>query len=113
MNASVVQISVPNGIKNFYCPACGAVILGVDEGLAETLCEHVSFLVDWADELTVGDTLPPALVTAIEDAYPNGTEALADTLPDTAVVFKLIEPGRGGGHDGSEFVLGLDFLPAS
>lgn len=112
MSASVIQISVPNGIGNFYCPACGTAICVVDEGLAENLCEHVSFLVDWVDELTVGDAIPPALAAAIEDAYENGTEALAATLPDTAVVFELIEPGRGGGHDGSELVLGIDFLPA-
>ena len=112
MSASIVQITLPNGIGNFYCPACGAAICGVEEGLADTLCEHVSFLVDWVDELTVGDTLPPALAAAIEDAHENGTEALAATLPDTAVVFELIEPGRGGGHGGSELVLGVDFLPA-
>jgi hypothetical protein len=51
-------------------------------------------------------------MAAIEDTYPNGTEALAATLPDTALVFELIEPARVCGHDESKFVLGLDLFPA-
>lgn len=111
LTGSIARISSLEPIPEFHCPACGSPILVTDEGLADNYCEHLVFIRDWVAETYYGQQLDEKLVEALQAIEEDDVEAIASVLPTSAVVFALTETPRGGGHDGSEIVIAIDFLP--
>lgn len=111
LTGSIARISSLEPFPEFHCPACGAPILVSDEGLAENYCEHLVFIKDWVAETHYGEQLDKNLVETLQAIEEDDVEAIASVLPTSAVVFALTETPRGGGHDGSEIVIAIDFLP--
>jgi hypothetical protein len=111
LTSPVARISSSEPILEFYCPACGSPILVSDEGLADSYCEHLVFIRDWVGETHYGEQLDEKLVEALQTLEEDDVEAIASVLPTSAVVFVLTETTRGGGHDGSEIAIAIDFLP--
>lgn len=118
--ANVVEVEVENGDYTFHCPVCGISVIG-GEGYAEPECGHIRFFVDWIGEFwTPKDSLFDAKAKEtqdrirkqwkdVADSREDSVKALARLLPETAFVVNLVEPARGGGHDGSVVFVGIDF----
>lgn len=112
MTASIVHLSLDQGILHFHCPVCGVAIVESEIGLSEELCPHVVVIVDWIDELIVGPAVADELSESLQSAFDdddNAIEALAKNLPPTVVVFEMSEPNRGGGHTGDSITIAIDF----
>ena len=121
MAAPVASIEALNGFDSLHCPACGHIIFGEDQ-TDDGFCPHLVFFVDWVGELSFGHggeegastEEQERLLTAWEGAEDadQAVRAMADALPSHAVVLELVEPARGGGHDGSycaaAFLLGQE-----
>lgn len=121
----VVELIVENGLDRFHCPACGTGLLIPEEGFVESTCPHLRFFLDWVDEMYLAEAKSVAPAARAnqekllklwqdyqddESAYQE--EALAkliEALPGSAVVFRVEEPARGGGHDVSITYWGIDF----
>jgi hypothetical protein len=110
MTAATVSLSVGNGIPRFYCPFCAATVFDPDDGVAETLCNHVKVFVDWVGEPYFPLGATDDLVAKLEELDPGDPLELSAVFGEDTVVFELVEPGRGGGHDTSSclVVLGID-----
>ena len=108
MPAQIARLSLNSGINNFHCSVCGERLIDEENGLTDELCGHVVAVVDWIGELIVGPAATPKLAEAMNETE-HTAEALAKILPDTVVVFDFIEPPRGGGHDGEDLAIALDF----
>ena len=107
-----VEVSVDNGPGELRCLTCGAHVLKPEEGLAESLCNHVVFIEDWVGELS---HTRPDVTAALNNAYSSENDgynarrgAILDCLPSNSFVLELVEPGRGGGHDGSSLIVGFE-----
>jgi hypothetical protein len=130
--ASFVELAVENGFPSFYCPVSGVVLFNSEEGF-DPDADHSPFLrvfIDW-DESTVWladiDALPVDARGLQERLTTIFTRTLADeeksindaidecikAMPNSAAVFELHEPGRGGGHEGSVCYAFYDFAGAS
>ncbi len=110
MPATIVSLSVDNGLDRFYCPFCAAMVFDEESGLAEDFCGHVRVFVDWAGELIIPEGTASALSDQMYQTDCSDPTELAALFGDDSVVFELVEPGRGGGHDGGAclIVFGTD-----
>ena len=117
MAAPVASIEALNGFNSLHCPACGHTIFGEDQ-TDHGFCPHLVFFVDWVGELSFGHAGEEGelteeqerLLTAWEtaDGTEVGVRAMADLLPQHAVVLELVKTARGGGHDGSYCAAAFD-----
>ena len=117
MPASRVNIEVEGGVKNLHCPACAAPVFTDDGGVADELCDHVCFFIDWAGEITLASpdnyagadqerqTALVELVDETED-WDEFIERAAKTLPRSALILDLDEPE--GADEGSRAVVAFD-----
>lgn len=111
MCAQIVRMDLEYGIKHFHCAICGSTLVDGEAGITDEFCQHVVVLVDWVQQVMLGNGAAPELEQEIEAATENAdiVEALGKILGDTVVVFEFTEPGRGGGHVASSIVVALDF----
>ena len=117
MPARLANIELQYGLNAFYCPTCARPVLLPDEGLTETFCPHVAFIINWVGdwEPTEPAGLSPEAIEALEAAYddePDEESALtrvANMLPDRGLILTFTEPARGGGHQESSLTLGILF----
>lgn len=114
MSAQIVRLSIDYGIRRFHCAICGSAVVSPKNGLEERFCEHVVVVVDWVQNVILGAAAPDGLLDAMQaandEAADNTAAIIANILHDTAVVFELTEPGRGGGHDSAAIILAFDFF---
>jgi len=78
--------------------------------MADEFCPHIVAVIDWVDELHLGETNPADLAGDLEDAHGQGTDldTIAGLMNRSTIVFEFIDPASGGGHDGSSFVVAVD-----
>jgi len=120
MPASRVNIQVEGGVKNLHCPACAAPVFTDDRGVADDLCDHVCFFIDWAGEITLASpdnyggadrerqTALVELVDETED-WDEFIERAAKALPRSALVLDLDVPeGEEDEDGGSRAVVAFD-----
>lgn len=106
MPATTVSLTRLDGFPAFHCFHCGAVIFSED-GPAESLCRHVSVLWDSYGEPELGPAAGDGIAEKLDEVEEFGLEELSGVLGDSIVVFELIEPARGGGHDGYVFLVAI------
>lgn len=122
MPASIARLSIDGGVTRLHCPVTGRPVI-TDEGFDESAPQspHIRFFIDWAQTAWV----PPAaqlpehdrsthdkirnLLTNDELDQAELIEKCAKLLPNSCVIFELIEPARGGGHSGSVCYACFDF----
>jgi hypothetical protein len=109
MTAATVSLSIDDGAPRFYCPFCAATVFDDDDGVAEVLCKHVKVFVDWIGEPYYPAGATDDLAAQLEELDPSDLSELSALFGDDTVIFELVEPGRGGGHDTSSclVVLGI------
>jgi len=105
MPASFVSISLEHGVEQFYCPFCAAKVFDEEDGMAEDFCGHVKVFVDWARELIIPGAMANELADQLDEIDCGDPTELSAVFGDDAIVFELIEPGRGGGHDGGSWLV--------
>lgn len=100
-------VTVDRGARELRCISCGAHILIADEGTPEAFCKHVVFVENWVGDL---EHVRADVADALDAAYDSDDHraAILDALPDSCFVLEVVEPGRGGGHDGSTFTCGIE-----
>ena len=70
---------------DFFCPACGAILLG-PSGYAKNPCKHLAFY--WINEVGTLDHLSPALKDVLDMDWPKPyDEEFLALLPDRTLVF--------------------------
>jgi hypothetical protein len=117
MPAAIARLTIDNGIRSFFCPACGFALLKEEVGLEDSVCDHVIGVIDWLGEYQASPRFDnfasqiTALVEAHGDAETDALADIADVLSDSALVVEFCEPGRGGGHEGSVLTFILNFPP--
>ena len=120
MPAAHIRIEVAGGLDAFHCPACGTGVFSPDQGFVEGCCPHFRLFVDWVGEVWLAEPedLPEAARASQEAVWRVWLETggdvqaalprWAEALPASAVLLSLVEPWRGGGHEESRVVVGLD-----
>lgn len=107
MPATVASLKRTDGIDQFFCPFCAAVVFAEEDGMAETFCAHVRVFVDWVDEAHLPEDATVELSENLDEIDTSDPSELASLFGDDTVVFELVEPGRGGGHDGSTCLVAI------
>jgi hypothetical protein len=107
MPAVTVSLSRTDGFLDFYCFRCGAPILVADDGVADKFCQHVTVFVDWVGEATVAEGSRDELTDELDEVDPTDPTELAELFTDGTVIFELVEPARGAGHDGSTCLIAM------
>lgn len=119
--AGVVVVEAENGFSSLHCPRCGDVVF--DEEPREAFCSHLIFFIDWIAELYLSETPTPTIDASLlerlrtaweedEDAsIESAVSRMAELLPASAFVLQMVEPARGGGHDGSVVFAAFDLAP--
>ena len=107
MTAATVSLSIENGVPRFYCPFCAAPVFDDDDGVAEVLCKHVKVFVDWIGEPYYPADATDDLAAQLEEVDCSDPSKLSALFEDGTVIFELLEPGRGGGHDTSSCLVVL------
>lgn len=119
MPASRVQIELPHGLRNLYCPACAAPVLTEAEGTAEETCDHVRFFIDASGELSLAEpdgftgedrVQQQAVVDLVErtESWDEFLDEVMEVLPDSVLVLEMSEPARDDAEDGSTAVIAFD-----
>lgn len=111
MTASIVSLSIENGVPRFYCPFCAATVFD-DNGNGDDLCKHVKVLVyhsvgELYFDFPAGVT--DDLADKLEELGSSDPSELSALFGDDTFIFELVEPGRGGGHDTSSRLVVLSF----
>jgi hypothetical protein len=101
MPATVASLTRTDGFDQFFCPLCAAVVFNEEVGMAEKFCAHVQVFVDWVDEAHLPEDATVELSENLDEIDTSDPSELASLFGDDTVVFELVEPGRGGGHDTS------------
>jgi hypothetical protein len=107
MPAAIATLSHTDGFLRFYCPLCAAGVFDEEGGMAENFCEHVKVFVDWVQEPNLLENAPADLAVKLDEIDPTDPSELATVFGEDTVVFELVEPGRGGGHDGSTCLVAI------
>lgn len=107
MSATTVSLTRRYGFDTFHCFHCGVVVFG-EEGPADRFCKHVLLYLDPMGDPELGPAASHDLSEKLDAIDADVPEELASVLDDDAIVFELVEPGRGGGHDG--YVLLVAFV---
>ncbi len=83
--------------------------------MAEDFCSHVGVSVDWVGEANLPPHAPDHLADQLDDIDSSDPSELSRLFGEDTVIFELMEPGRGGGHDGSACLVafGGNDLPSS
>ncbi len=117
MASQHLRIEIENGLLKFHCPNCGSTLLDQEYGLTDDPCRHTLFIIDWIGELAFGESVSGNLKVEVERILQdedmvsdNKVGELVDVLPSSSVIFELIEPAQGGGHDGSSITFCIDFV---
>jgi len=108
--ATLVRITLENGLDRFHCPVCAHPIVTSGEGEAEDVCPHVLFVRNFVGEF--GHVAEAYADLVDGDDQPELAE-LCSALPATAVVFSFAERPRGGGHEPADFAVCIDFRAAA
>ena len=126
MSASFVELSLEGGLPEFRCPVTGVPVFDTEEGFVpqREQSPYLRFFIDWVAETWVAPSA--ALPQEARPAHEKVLELLesdiegsltmidlirqcADAMPSSAVIFELLDPPRGGGHDGSVCYVAFDF----
>jgi hypothetical protein len=107
MPATIASLSHTDGFPRFYCPLCGADVLDEEAGVADKFCAHVKVFVDWVQEPNLPENAPADFAEKLDEIDPSDPSELATLFAEDTVVFELVEPGRGGGHDGSTCLVAI------
>ena len=117
MPASRVELELRNGLRNLYCPACGAPVFTVSDGAAEHTCDHVRFFIEPSGELSLADpesstgddqTRQQAIVDLVEatESWDEFLSRVVDVLPSSALVMEFAS--TEGGEDAPRAVVAFD-----
>jgi hypothetical protein len=110
MTAATVSLSVEYGVPRFYCPFCAAPVFDDENGMADVFCRHVKVFIDWVGEPCFPADAADDLAAKLDELDCSDPSELSPLFGDDTVIFELVEPGRGGGHDTSVclVVLGVE-----
>lgn len=119
MPASRVQIELPQGLRNLYCPACAAPVITEADGTAEETCDHVRFFIDATGELSLAEpdgftgddrAQQQAVVDLVErtDSWDDFLDEVMEVLPDSVLILELTDAGAADSEDGSTAVVAFD-----
>lgn len=106
MPATIVSLTRLNGFPKFYCIHCAGTIFD-EGGPAEEFCKHVLVVADPYGDPELGPAAADGLADKLDEIDADIPEELARLFDEDTVVFELVEPGRGGGHDGSVLLVAL------
>ena len=122
MKNKCTEIDYPFGAesKPLYCPACGTMVLAVDEPVSQPACEHVDFVyVDTAGEFEYIKPELEKIVTELnENEDPDYEDDPWGTLYEkvqgnTKFVMEIITSGMACGPVSLTVAVGFDMHPQS
>ena len=125
---TLTRIEIDNGLSALKCPVTGIDVFGIEQGFSSNPnhSPHLRFFIDWIGGMSVAEAkdLPTDQVEYLGKIHSlfNGDENdemcldeqidnILEILPKSALVLEIVEPPRGGGHDGDTCYVGFDFLP--
>lgn len=120
MPATRVSLSLPDGLPDLFCPACGEPVFDAEEGPAGETCEHVRFIIDAEGELSIAEpdgmdeeeeTRQEQILALVEkteswDEFLGGVTRL---LPSSVMILELADAGEGGDDEpAGQVIVALD-----
>lgn len=110
MPATRVPLSLPDGLPDLFCPACGEPVFDGEEGPAAETCEHVRFIIDAEGELSIAEpdgmdeeeeTRQEQILALVEstESWDEFLGGVTKLLPSSVMILELADVG---GDDGDE-----------
>ena len=125
---TVSKIEVHNGLSTLKCPVTGIDVFDSEESYSEDRqhSPYLRFFIDWIGGMSVAKAidLPADQIQYLgkihslfeynqddEMSFDEKLEQILEILPKSALVLEIVEPPRGGGHDGDTCFVCFDFSP--
>lgn len=110
MPATRVKLSLPDGLPDLFCPACGEAVYDGEEGPAPETCEHVRFIIDAEGELSIAEpdgmdaeeeARQERILALVEqtESWDDFLEGVVRLLPPSVMILELADAAPAGEDD--------------